>query len=70
MSNTIYGGTTATPTPLVLVEQTFNPESKNALSGKAVADVMGDIETALDTLIADQEAIIAIQNALMGGGGE
>lgn len=58
-----------------VVDQTFNPESENAQSGKAVQeaidaeitqieeyieDQIGDIETALD-------GIIAIQNSLIGG---
>lgn len=33
------------------------------------ADTLGDIETTLDTIIAQQEAIIAIQNNLIGGDG-
>ena len=32
-----------------------------------VNDKIGDIETALDSIIAQQESIIAIQNALIGG---
>lgn len=50
------------------VDQTYNPLSKNAQSGKAVAEAIGNIETALDEIIAEQETIIAIQNALIGGG--
>lgn len=54
------------------VDQTYDPTSENAQSGKAVAEAItqtvGDIETALDTIIAEQESIIAIQNALIGGG--
>ena len=52
-----------------------------SLAGKAEADVngnfidehyatkeeVGNIETALDNIIAEQEAIIAIQNSLIGG---
>ena len=33
------------------------------------ADTLGDIETALDSIISEQEAIIAIQNSLIGGDG-
>ena len=43
------------------IDQTYNPESENAQSGKAVAEALGNIETALDN-------IIAIQNSLIGGG--
>ena len=50
------------------VDQTYDPKSENAQSGKAVAEAIGDIETALDTIIAEQESIITIQNALIGGG--
>ncbi len=31
------------------------------------ADTLGDIETALDTIISEQESIIAMQNNLIGG---
>jgi hypothetical protein len=60
----IFGNTTATP---------INPElfgGGGNISKEELNEKLGDIETALDTLIADQEAIIAIQNALIGGGGE
>ena len=50
------------------VDQTYNPTSKNAQSGVAVAEAIGNIETALNEIIAEQETIIAIQNALIGGG--
>ena len=43
-----------------VVDQTYNPESANAQSGVAVAEVIGEIETALDN-------IISIQNTLIGG---
>ena len=43
------------------IDQTYNPESSNAQSGKAVAEAIGNIETVLDN-------IIAIQNTLIGGG--
>lgn len=42
------------------VDQTYNPTSENAQSGIAVAEAIGDIETALDS-------IIEIQNQLIGG---
>ena len=44
------------------VDQTYTPDSENAQSGVAIAGVIGDIETALDN-------IIAIQNSLIGGDG-
>ena len=50
------------------VDQTYNPTSKNAQSGVAVAEAIGNIETALDKIIAEQETMIAIQYALIGGG--
>lgn len=60
MSNKIIGNPTATP---IRVDQTYNRESKNAQSGKAVAEAiqeqLGNIEVALD-------GIIDIQNQLMG----
>lgn len=47
------------------VDQTYNPESENAQSGKAVAEAineintqLGDIDTALDNIIAIQESYI------------
>lgn len=43
MNNTIYGGTTATPTPITLVYQTYDPESENAQSGKAVAEALATV---------------------------
>ena len=43
MSNPIYGGTTATPTPLTKIDQTFNPKSANAQSGIAVAEALSNI---------------------------
>lgn len=36
----------------------------------ATKEEVGNIETALDTIIAEQERIIAIQNALIGGDGQ
>lgn len=43
----------------------FNPES--FASVEYVDNKIGDIDTALDNIIAQQESIIAIQNALIGG---
>lgn len=43
MSNPIYGGTTTTPIPFTKTDQTFNPESANAQSGKAVAEALSSI---------------------------
>ena len=44
------------------IDQTYNPESENAQSGKAVAEAInetvGNIETALDNIIALQENLI------------
>lgn len=40
MNNTIYGGTTATPVPLAITDQTYSPKSKNAQSGVAVAEAV------------------------------
>ena len=74
----IFGNTTATPIKPDLfrnkVDNTFDPTSDNAQSGKAVAEALtnyytkeevnsliGDVETALDS-------IIAIQENLIGGG--
>jgi hypothetical protein len=37
-----------------MVDQTFDPESAKAQSGIAIAGVIGDIETALDEIIAYQ----------------
>lgn len=41
--------------------------SGKAADAKAVGDAIGDIDSALDSIIAEQEAIIAIQEALIGG---
>ena len=43
-----------------VTDQTYNPESENAQSGKAVAEAIGNIENAIDN-------IIVIQNSLIGG---
>lgn len=40
------------------VDQTYNPTSENAQSGKAVAEAIGNIETALDNIITIQENYI------------
>lgn len=52
----------ATDTKLPPIDQTYTPESENAQSGKAVKEAiqsaMGDIETALDTIITMQENLI------------
>jgi hypothetical protein len=42
----------------LIVDQTYNPESKNAQSGKAVAEAIGDIETVLDELHNYAQALI------------
>lgn len=55
----------------VTVDQEYNPESKNAQSGiavaQAIANSLGDTETALDYIIEEQNIIIRIQNSLIGG---
>lgn len=78
----VYDGSTWLPLNqgAIKIDQTYNPESENAQSGKAVAEALktvsvdlsdyytkneidnqiGDIETALDS-------IISIQNSLIGG---
>ncbi len=43
-------------------------EGNNIVDTYALKTEVGNIETALDNIIAEQEAIKAIQNALMGGG--
>jgi hypothetical protein len=45
-------------------------EDINAIAHQAIenAEAIGDVEIALDTIIAEQETIIAIQNQLIGGG--
>ncbi|MEE1197556.1 MAG: hypothetical protein U0K54_00170 [Acutalibacteraceae bacterium] len=47
----------------VVIDQAYSPTSENAQSGKAVAEAIGDIETALDN-------IIEIQRELIGGDSE
>lgn len=44
-------------------------EDINAIAHQAIenAEAIGDTETALDAIIAEQEAIIDIQNKLIGG---
>jgi len=44
MNNTIYGGTTTTPTPLAIADQTYDPTSTNAQSGKAVSEAIDDVK--------------------------
>lgn len=59
MMNTIFGGTTATPIPISKADQTYNPESENAQSGKAVAQAIGNIEAVFDELHAYAQALIS-----------
>lgn len=59
MSDTIYGGTTTTPAPFAITDQTYNPESENAQSGKAVAQAIGNIEAVFDELHAYAQALIS-----------
>ena len=64
----IFGNTTTTPlNPNAFggggaVDQTYNPESANAQSGKAVSEAIeqsiGDISTALDELHIYAQALI------------
>ena len=44
-------------------------EDINAIANQAIenAEAIGDTETVLDAIISEQEAIIAIQNQLIGG---
>lgn len=44
-------------------------EDINAIAHQAIenADAIADSENALDVIIAEQESIIAMQNALIGG---
>lgn len=70
--NEIFGNTTTTPINpnafsggggSVTVDQTYNPDSENAQSGKAVAQAIngaiGDISTAFDELHAYAQALIS-----------
>lgn len=50
----------------IVVDQTYNPESENAQSGKAVAEVVGDIEATLDEIIDIQDIL---QDGYEGGTG-
>lgn len=52
-----------------LTDEMFLMEERidGRLALKADKSDIGDIETALDNIIAEQEAIIAIQNSLIGG---
>ena len=53
---------------LIIIEPNGDMVQRVKAKITAIQEELGDIETALDTIIADQEAIIAIQNALIGGG--
>ena len=56
----------------ITIDTEMSDTSENAVQNKVIKkyvdDMAGDIETALDNIIAEQESIIAIQNALIGGG--
>lgn len=60
MNNTIYGSTTATPTPLVITDQNYNPDSQNPQSGIAVAEAIEGLgnswEKIVDITIEDEES--------------
>lgn len=58
MNNTIYGGTTATPTPLATADQTYDRTSTNAQSGIAVAEAL-NYKLILETEITQE----AVENA-------
>lgn len=60
MNNTIYGGTTATPTPITFVDQTYDPESENAQSGIAVAEAVAEKPWELIEDITLTEAVTQI----------
>lgn len=44
MNNTIYGGTTVTPTPLSKTDLNYSPTSPNAQSGIAVAQAVAEVD--------------------------
>ena len=71
LTDVYYGGTQEQWNEAVTVggnDCLFNATIHYNQSFDAINNVIGNIETALDAIIADQEAIIAIQNALIGGG--
>lgn len=46
---------------------TVGENNEKLVTDEDINKILGDIETALDNIIAEQEAIIAIQNSLIGG---
>lgn len=72
----INGITVGTPTPRSNFNQTDPKKADYIIGRDKIASVgyvdekIGNIETALDGIIAEQESIIAIQEALIGGDGE
>lgn len=55
----------------IIIDTEMSSESENAVQNKVIKNyvdnMVGDIGTALDDIIAEQEAIIAVQNSLIGG---
>ena len=53
------------------IDTEMSDTSTNAVQNKVIKtyvdNMVGDIGTALDDIIAEQEAIIAVQNSLIGG---
>lgn len=54
----------------VAIDQTYNPESENAQSGKALASALVPIETDIGDINIALDNIIEIQNLLIGGDSE
>ena len=50
MSNKIIGNPTTTP---IRVDQTYNGESKNPQSGKAVAEAIKEVEDMVDGMVEE-----------------
>lgn len=52
------------------IDQTYNPQSENAQSGKALAGALAPIETNIGNINIALDNIIKIQNLLIGGDNE
>lgn len=73
MSNPIYGGTTTTPIPFTKTDQTYNPDSENAQSGKAIAAELSSIvfllnEAKQDKLVSGSNIKSINGQSLLGSG--
>lgn len=55
--------------PFDKIDTDLDANSTNPVQNKVVTAAIGDMEAAMDIIIAEQEAIIAMQNALIGGDG-